>query len=320
VSNPRVSVIIPTYNRSHYLGKAIDSVLTQSYGDYELIVVDDGSTDDTQDALAMYRNAIKLIRQENGGASSARNTGIRAARGEWVAFLDSDDEWLPEKLYTQMRSVVEKDTTCLHTTNYSVFSAEKNGHVSRIMTGFSRLRSVPRLIEHPLNYQIKYGLARTPCVLVRKEALFRAGLFDERMTIYEDQDLMCRLALEGPWSISSVDLVRVNRYQEDNANLSRQRLGAAARSNAALLYLYEKLSRSEALERDERILVAETVSRARAGLGMALIATRQKAVARSVLREAKLNAPSLKARIRYLLTLFPTSWGSWLVSVWLRLT
>ena len=90
-SPPLVSVIIPTYNRCAILERAIESVLGQTFTDYELIVVDDGSTDETADLLDRYRNRVKVIRQENRGVSAARNTGIRASKGELVALLDSDD-------------------------------------------------------------------------------------------------------------------------------------------------------------------------------------------------------------------------------------
>ncbi len=95
---PAVSVIIPAYNCSVYLPEAIESVLTQTYTDIEIIVVDDGSTDDTPEVVAPYLDRIRYIRQSNKGLPAARNTGIRASGGEFVALLDGDDSWLPEKL------------------------------------------------------------------------------------------------------------------------------------------------------------------------------------------------------------------------------
>lgn len=99
---PKVTVIVPTYNRAHCISRAIDSVLGQTFTDYELLVVDDGSTDNTEQVLARYGEQVTLIRQANQGASAARNRGISHARGEFVAFLDSDDEWRPEKLARQV--------------------------------------------------------------------------------------------------------------------------------------------------------------------------------------------------------------------------
>ena len=99
---PLVTVIIPTYNRVRYLREAIDSVLSQDFRDFELIVVDDGSTDATSDLMDAYSSRLRYIFQEHHGVSAARNTGIAHARGSLVAFLDSDDLWLPKKLSAQV--------------------------------------------------------------------------------------------------------------------------------------------------------------------------------------------------------------------------
>src|SRR5437867_1708261 len=99
---PKVSIVIPTYNYGRYVVEAVESVLNQSFQDREVIVVDDGSTDDTRERLERFRGRIRYIYQRNKGLPAARNTGIRAARGAYVAFLDSDDLWLPEKLALQV--------------------------------------------------------------------------------------------------------------------------------------------------------------------------------------------------------------------------
>ena len=102
---PQVSVIIPTYNRAHLVGEAIDSVLSQTYDDLELIVVDDGSQDGTRDVVAAYGSRLTYLHQEHRGVSAARNRGIEEARGNYLSFLDSDDLWLKEKLFLQMESM-----------------------------------------------------------------------------------------------------------------------------------------------------------------------------------------------------------------------
>ena len=99
-----ISVIIPTYNREKFLPATIDSVLRQTYSDYEIIVVDDGSTDGTQEVIEkLYGGKLKYIYKNNGGPASARNVGLKNASGNYIAFLDSDDLWFPEKLETQIR-------------------------------------------------------------------------------------------------------------------------------------------------------------------------------------------------------------------------
>ena len=99
---PKISVIIPTYNTAHYLQEAIESVLAQTYTDFELIVIDDGSTDNTKEVVAPYLDRIVFLETENNGPSKARNRAIRESSCEYVAFLDADDIWYPDKLDRQM--------------------------------------------------------------------------------------------------------------------------------------------------------------------------------------------------------------------------
>jgi glycosyltransferase involved in cell wall biosynthesis len=105
VSRPKVSVIIPVYNREKTIARAIESVLSQTFNDYEIIIVDDGSTDSTKGLVSRYVGRVAYYYQENAGPSKARNTGIQAASGEWIAFLDSDDFWLTNKLEIQLKEV-----------------------------------------------------------------------------------------------------------------------------------------------------------------------------------------------------------------------
>ena len=122
----KVTIIIPTYNSSPFIGKAIDSVLAQTYTDYEIILVDDGSTDNTKEILEKYQDNITYILQPNQGVAIARNTGIRNSESEYIALLDSDDEWLPEKLELQMRTIEKNNDVGLVHTNDIQISEEGN--------------------------------------------------------------------------------------------------------------------------------------------------------------------------------------------------
>lgn len=119
-SQPRISVVIPAYNQAEYLSEALESVLSQTREPAEIIVVDDGSTDDTPAVLERYKRHVAFYRQPNAGISAARNAGLERATGDWVAFLDSDDIWDPRKLERQAALVGENDIVCVHTA-YRVF-------------------------------------------------------------------------------------------------------------------------------------------------------------------------------------------------------
>ena len=113
-----VSAVIPAYNAGKYVGRAIESVLAQTHKADEIIVVNDGSSDDTAEVVERFGGAVRFIRQENAGASVARNTGIEAATSEWIAFLDADDEWLPNKLKLQTEHLERNPKLVWTTGNY----------------------------------------------------------------------------------------------------------------------------------------------------------------------------------------------------------
>lgn len=124
---PLVSVVIPTYNCGPYLAAALDSVLEQDYAPFEVIAVDDGSTDDTLDTLARYAERVRVVRQDNRGPAAARNRGVREARGDYLAFLDGDDLWLPGKLSAQMQYLITHPSIQVVYSNWSVWFPEADG-------------------------------------------------------------------------------------------------------------------------------------------------------------------------------------------------
>jgi len=312
-----VSVIIPTYNRAALVTKAIDSVLAQTYCDYEIIVVDDGSTDNTKEVLQPYMDRIHYIYQENAGVSAARNRGIMEAKGQWIAFLDSDDRWLPEKLYIQISAIKKNSTLCLHTTD-AILPKEYGEQVSQFQyTGLVEfLKGESCVIGRPLTYQVKYSLARIPCVLANRKALFDAGLFDTRLTIFEDHDLMCHLALEGRWAVSTRVLVHFERPAVSSCNLSTQRISNPIGSYEFLVYLYEKLVRNSKLNLVEKSLVEEELSACKAALGMELLKAGDKLRSRDLFRQALGGRGSAKSLLRYLLSFLPPTVAAKTVAGW----
>ena len=134
---PRVSIIIPTFNRSAIVPNAIESVFRETYSDYELIVVDDGSTDDTRDRLQEYVARIKYVYQANRGVSAARNAGTKLARGEWIAFLDSDDVWHPTKLERQFEALALLGSGSVHALPTAIISGDP---VAQSLTSLKKTR------------------------------------------------------------------------------------------------------------------------------------------------------------------------------------
>lgn len=185
---PIVSVVIPAYNAAWCVRKAIDSVLAQDYRDFEMIVVNDGSTDDTAPVLASYGSAIRVVDQANGGMSNARNAGIRAARGELIAFLDSDDWWLPTKLGRQVALMHERPEL-----GFCSCAARVEDTEGRLLN----LWECPAWQGTFLVHLFKSG-ADVPgscsAVLARRHLVQAVGAFDETLRGAEDPDLWIRLA------------------------------------------------------------------------------------------------------------------------------
>lgn len=207
---PRVSVIIPTYNRAGLVCAAIDSVLAQNYPNLEIVVVDDGSTDGTAEAVQNYGAAVRFVSQANAGAASARNRGIRLATGDLVAFLDSDDLYLPGKLQEQVQYFNQQPETVLVYCWFTIFDESGRKRLGRRchLTGNIAAKLLAKCMQGPL---------ATPTVMVRRDALLRVGGFDEAMNLSEDTDLWCRVARLGPVGLIPEPLVAVRRH---SGNLS----------------------------------------------------------------------------------------------------
>ena len=207
-----VSVILPTYNRAHVVSRAIRSVLEQTYEDFELIVVDDGSTDSTEEVVRSFDDRrIRYIRhKQNKGRSAARNTGIKIAKGEYIAFQDSDDEWLPEKLEEQME----------------VFKTS-SPQVGVVYTGFYLFYDDKKIYIPSANVKTKDGniydellkgnFVGTPAAVVRAECLKKVGMFDESLHCLEDWELFIRISKE--YIFKYIDKALVNAFRSPNSIL-----------------------------------------------------------------------------------------------------
>lgn len=186
---PKVSVVIPTYNRGHLVSRAIRSVLDQTYQNFEVIVVDDASTDNTEKVVKKFNDKrIKYIRHErNRGGSAARNTGIKTAQGEYIAFQDSDDEWLPEKLEKQVR-VLENAPSEVGVV-YTGIWRMKDGKKTYIPS--SKINQKEGNIHDEL---LRGSFVTTQAAIVKNETFRNVGLFDERLPRLQDWELFIRIS------------------------------------------------------------------------------------------------------------------------------
>jgi glycosyltransferase involved in cell wall biosynthesis len=222
---PSITVVIPAFNRVGTIRAAVESVLTQSYADFELLVVDDGSSDGTMSALVELTDPrLKLLANpHNMGVSAARNTGIRNARGAWVAFQDSDDEWLPCKLEKQLGRIAALGPDCVG--GYCGMTIV--GSASGPQSGCATERYYPdetlglregRILEALL----QTSLISTQTLVARRDLLNRIGGFDESLPALVDWDCVLRLARLGPFAFVDEPLVR--QYFSDNSiTRSRQK-------------------------------------------------------------------------------------------------
>ena len=211
MANPLVSVIIPTYNYARYLSEAIDSVLGQTFKDLEIVVVDDGSTDETLDVLSKFQGLIVNIYQENAGQSVARNNGIRNSSGSLLAFLDADDFWEPEKLQKQVGLLTSK---CgLIYTGARVVTKDSNEVIKEIKPVF-RGNCAREFVKNP---GVQVVTAGESSVLVRKDIVNIVGGFDNRLSISAGYDFYRRCAIVTEFDFVNESLVN---YRSHGTNIS----------------------------------------------------------------------------------------------------
>jgi glycosyltransferase involved in cell wall biosynthesis len=219
-----VSVIIPAYNGDRYIKEAIDSVLAQTYPNYEIIVVDDGSTDNTRSIIQSYGNKINYISQENQGVAAARNRGLKLAQGEYIAFLDQDDFFLPDKLATQLLLLESKSSLSLVNSGWQIVDEE-----GKVLAAVEPWQKLPIL---DLAGLIVWKPVFLGAMLFRRSWLEHCGGFDLSWQQTPDVDLVMRLALLG----GQADWVKQATvcYRQHQSNASRNAIFQAQELDAML--------------------------------------------------------------------------------------
>ena len=184
---PLVSVVIPTYNYGHFVAEAIQSVLEQTFRDFEIIVVDDGSTDNTREVIEQFGDSVRYIYQDNQRTAAARNTGIKAARGQYIAFLDADDLWLPQKLQLQIVLFEERPHVGLVYSTIYLFESKSGAIVGEYpVSGCHEGKVLKDLYMHPF--------IPSPTPLIPKDVFNVVGYFDKRFDPKEDSEMWLRIA------------------------------------------------------------------------------------------------------------------------------
>lgn len=208
-----VSVIIPTYNYVEFICDSIESVINQTYKDFEIIVVDDGSTDNTSEVVKKYKDKISYFYKENGGPSSARNYGIKNAKGEFICFLDADDIFIPEKLELQVKYMEDHkdDNIGLIYSDYYCVSRRLKITDYYESIGFSSQKEA-------VMYLLNYNYINTSTVMIPKACIEKKGFFNEKYRYLEDYDLWLRLGCNYKFGYINKPLVKTRSHFKNLRN------------------------------------------------------------------------------------------------------
>ena len=229
-----VSVVVPTYNAGRYVGEAIESVLRQTYKNFELIVIDDGSTDNTEEVVKRYGKQVRYIKQKNSGIAEARNRGIHAARGELISFLDADDVFLKHKLERQVRYMSDHPDCAMVYGNYSMMDEDGTLiHEDMFAHMGVSCRSGMVLKELLLRCFIW-----TCTVVVKEEVFQKLGFFDSKFVSGQDYDMWMRIAAAYKTGCVSEPL---SVYRQNPNSITHKK--AAARKPAEILVVEKAFER-----------------------------------------------------------------------------
>ena len=240
----KISVIIPTFNRKKTLGRAIQSVSNQSLSPFEILIIDDGSNDGTKEWVKESFQDIKYIYQNNQGVSSARNKGIKYAYGDWVAFLDSDDEWLPNKLYEQVKAIGSNlEIKFFHTNEIWI----RNG------VRVNQMKKHKKYGGYIFDKCLDICRVSPSSVLIKKEIFDDIGTFDESLRVCEDYDLWLRITSKYP--VVFLDIPLIYKYGGHAGQLSKVNDGIESYRIQSL----EKIIKSGVLNNEQKLIAVNTL-------------------------------------------------------------
>ena len=294
----KVSVIIPTYNRDAVLKRAIKSVLSQTFQDFELIIVDDGSIDETKEVINSFRSSkIKYFYQKNsGGAAGPKNTGIKIAQGKYIAILDSDDEWLPEKLEKQIEFFEKNPEISVLACNFLI-NGKKEYKIPRYKNLFKRML-------------VTDDMGPGSIMIYQREVFDKVGLFDENLKSGQDKEMRIRLARE--YKFGFVDECLVN-YHLGHNNISSLGLSIKKREKD-WDYIFNKYKKY--YQEDKKLYSDKLRYDGTRYMLLGLVGKARKSFSSSI----KKNSLNIKSYLYLILSLFGISFYGKLtkIKLWLR--
>jgi len=296
---PAVSIIIPVHNAAEYIDETLKSVFQQTFTDYEVIVVDDGSDDQAKLAVALapYREQIVCLRQENRGAGAARNRGICSASARFVAFLDADDLWEPDFLRQQIAFLEQGQHDLAYTDGLLFGDSDFAGHAFSEIAPSTGEVDFGSLISGRCN-------VLTSSVVARRQSVIEAGCFDEELRNGQDFDLWIRMALRGARMVHQRKVLARYRYRENSLS------GDAVNRVQRELRVYRKIQTEYELEQTQRTEVERAIRRLDRELNLVLgkehLSRREFSQARERFRQARTTESNWKIGVSvFLLSIAP---------------
>ncbi len=304
LSVPAVSIIVPAYNAEKHVAGSIKSVLGQTFHDFELIIVDDGSTDGTADIVKsyLYDRRIAYFYQSHGGPSRARNTGIKKARGKYVSFLDSDDLWLSEKLEKQLSYFQQHPDTNVIFTDFEIREGMKTAVPSflGIKNHYKEILEQKEHVKEAFLFLLDEMFMFPSTLILERECFENIGMFDELLIGDEDVDFALRLAIH--YKIAYIPNVLVHKMRHDS-NLSHQR----NRSNLATFHIFKKLyDRSYAIIQPHLDYFCDMYSKKALTAGRLYLDMLKMKEARSCMSISLRKKPRLRPLLFFLITFVPS--------------
>ena len=287
------SIIIPTYNRAGIVRESIESVLAQSHAAREVIVVDDGSTDDTSAVLAQYGSRIRVIRQVHMGPAGARNTGIRAANSDWISFLDDDDTYSRDRLQLAAEAIQRHPDVAVHMCNLEIIA---DGGKKEDLFSARHLHATEMMrVQRPIAWCLQ-GCSFVQTMVVQREALLKTGLFREMF--YEDLDLILRLTSHVPWTVDCHPSVRLSRRTGKTLSVSAYWQSRPIENFETLVHIFRSFRDRTPLNPTEKKLVDNSIAANLYELGRAYFLDGQIERAQACFKECAGTAPRFKTQLK----------------------